>query len=93
MKKVKSMESSWGFGFAVTHETPDRINGHLYEIIEALGLPEKQEASLKNIIQNKVWELFREAVYLSPETHSKLRIARFKEEEDSVRENRPTNAI
>lgn len=64
---------SWGGGYALYQNSPDRINGKLYEIIEALGLSEKQELSIKSLVQKVIWDEFNDAVCLSPGTHSELR--------------------
>ena len=45
-------------GYVVSEHAPNRINGRLFEIIEALGLPDKQAESIKSIIRKNIWEEF-----------------------------------
>lgn len=64
---------SWGYAYVTSEGIQDTINGRLYGLIEALGLPEKQETSLKGLIRETVWDCFRGAIYISPERHTEIR--------------------
>lgn len=73
MLKNTVADVGWGEGYVVSQHAPNVINGRLYQLIEALGLPEKQEESLKGLIQKEVWDVFQDAISISSERHSEIR--------------------
>lgn len=45
----------------VTHDyVPNSLVGNLMEVIEAVGLEKKQEEAVKNLVREKVWNLFND---------------------------------
>lgn len=64
---------SWGYGYVVSADIQDRIVGHILEIIEAIGLPEKQETSVKSLIRDKVWKVFENAIFITDKRHTEIR--------------------
>ena len=67
-------EISWGPAFVITDGTPDSIVGRVFEIIEACGLPQKQEDSVKQLIRKTVWEtIHTSSVAITRERHTEIR--------------------
>lgn len=52
------MEQSFGQGYVLEERAPNILVGRLLTLIEAIGLPESQEKSLKSLIQQEIWEGF-----------------------------------
>ena len=73
-------------GYVCSDSSPDRINGQIYSIIEAIGLTEKQEKSIKGLIRQVVWDDFSKCVMISKELLEKIRD---KEIEGSSKRHRP----
>ncbi len=74
-EKVKSRvgEKSFGRGYALPFHIEDTINGKLYQIIETIGLPEKQEKAVKKSVQEIIWRIVKEySTNLKPETYSNI---------------------
>lgn len=63
----------WGSGYVLCFNFPDVLNGKIYEILEAAGLPQKQEESIKRLIQKTVWEEVGYGVYITAERHKAIR--------------------
>ena len=76
-------EVSWGYGYAFSEDTPNRIIGNVLTTVEVAGLPEKQEQALKDMLRQRIWECFEHAIYLKPETHTELRNRKFEEDKNS----------
>lgn len=72
-KEEHVQEVSWGYGYALSEDTPNRIIGNVLTTVEVAGLPEKQEQALKDMLRQRIWECFEHAIYLRPETHTDLR--------------------
>lgn len=72
---------------------PDRLNGQLFGIIEALGLTEKQEESVKGLIRRVVWDTFQDAVYITPERHTAIREEYYEKHKEIYEQNVPMSAI
>lgn len=65
---------SWGYGYAMSSETPGHLQGRILTLIEAIGLPEKQENSLKSLITQTIWNTITdEAVYISDKRYTEIR--------------------
>ena len=78
-------EISYGYGYLIHQYVPDTLNGRLFEIIEAVGLPSKQEESLKNLIRKNVWDAITEdAISVSPETHTPLRVKQYQNKQQAA---------
>jgi len=73
MKKTQE-QVGFDYGYVILDHTPDRITGSIFEIVEAIGLPEKQEDALKKIIRSKFWEIMKDhAIRISPTLHTRIR--------------------
>lgn len=70
---TQTQTPGWGYGYVVSSDIQDRLVGNLLEIIEAIGLPEKQETSIKSLIREKVWKVFESAIYITDKRHSEIR--------------------
>ena len=73
----------WGYGYAISSESPDRIVGRVIGIIEAIGLTEKQEESVKGLIRSAVWDVFQDAVCITDKRHSEIRMEYFKQKREN----------
>lgn len=67
----------WGWGMVVDQNIQNRLSGNLFEIIEAIGLSGKQEEAIKNIIRNKIWEVFSDQILIGDELNSAIRAKHF----------------
>lgn len=68
----------WGYGYVTSSETPDRLFGRIFNVVEALGLSNKQEESLRQLIRSEIWNVFEDAIFISSERHSEIRELYFK---------------
>ena len=66
-------EVSWGDAYVVGWNTPDRLVGKIFTVIETMGLKETQEKSSKDIIRIVIWEIFNDSMYLSSNIHNEIR--------------------
>ncbi|MFA6982126.1 MAG: hypothetical protein WC243_03840 [Patescibacteria group bacterium] len=76
--KVRNQETpSHGNGLVIGSWVPDSLVGRILEIIEAVGLPEKQETSIKNLIKDVIYQKTTqmEAVYIEADLHDAIRDA------------------
>ena len=62
-----------GYGFVVSEDIQDRLSGHIFGVIEALGMSEKQEGALKDLIRAKIWRVFENAIYITEQRHKEIR--------------------
>lgn len=68
------MEQSFGQGYLLEERAPRILVGRLLTIIEAIGLPEGQEKSLKSLVEQEIWEGFnRWGILIDSETHNSAR--------------------
>lgn len=84
---------SWGHAYVVADNIQDRVFGRVFTIIEALGLSDKQEESLKGLVRGAVWNVFEDSIFISPETHSKLREEYYKKMDQARVAGNPMSAI
>ena len=92
-KSVVEPRASWGYGYVVSSNIQDRLVGYVFGIIEALGLPEKQEEATKSLIRGKVWDVFESAVYITEERHNEIRETQQKMCKESDELKTPHKAI
>lgn len=92
-KVGRTSEVGWGYGYAVTDDTPSRIIGNVLTLVELLGLPDKQEKPFKDFIHQRIWECFNDGMLLSPETHTELRVKHVDMMGEARVANLPPNAI
>lgn len=83
----------WGYAYVSDDNVPNIINGRLFELIEAVGLPQKQEESIKSLIRKTIWECFEESVYIKPDRHNEIRKAFYEMRKSSQANGLPNNAI
>lgn len=66
--------SSWGYGYVFYENFPDQIIGKVLTLIEALGLPDKQEESVKSLVRQAIWnEVSDTGISITPERHTEIR--------------------
>lgn len=72
----KSFKSSdernigYGSAYVISSSRPDRLVGRVLTIIEALGLPDKQENSLKDILRQEIYNELGLETWISGELHT-----------------------
>jgi len=93
MSKKNTPSLSWGHGYAVSGDAPNRIIGNVLTLVEVLGLTEKQERPFKDLITQRVWDAFNDGIPLSSETHTELREKYYKEQDEARTENRPPDLV
>lgn len=84
--KASSTQSGivgYGFGYVISDNAPDRLFGTIFNIIEALGLPIKQEEALRPLIRKQIWEVFEDAVLITPERHTEIRNIYYQKKEET----------
>lgn len=93
--KVINVTNSVGYGsgYVVDSEVPNSINGRIFGIVEALGLPEKQEESLKGLIRSAVWNVFENSVFITPERHTEIRNIAYEKNKEARAKGYPCSAI
>ena len=80
---VGSPTIGWGYGYAISAEAPDRIVGRVIGVIEAIGLTEKQEESVKGLIRSAVWDIFQDAVYITDKRHSEIKTEYYRQKREN----------
>lgn len=95
MKKQSngSYPFSYGNGYVLSVHGPDAIVGSLLGILEAIGLPEKQEESIKHLIRRAVWDTFGDAIYISAKRHTEIRELHFKAKQQAQSAGNPVSEI
>lgn len=76
MKKIKENVGGsvgWGEAYLITENKISHAEGRILTFIEALGLPDKQERSLKSIIRTEIWDILLEALWVPDAIHNELR--------------------
>lgn len=63
--------TSWGNGYAVRIDTPEKLVGKTLQHVEALGLPQKQEDAVKDLIRRSIYGEFTE-VYIDAVLYSAI---------------------
>lgn len=94
-KKVKSTNSNigFGYGYVISENAPDRLFGNIFNVIEALGLPSKQEEALKPLIRGEIWKVFEEAVFISSQRHTEIRKVYWEKKKEANNQGVPMSAI
>ena len=59
-----------GSAYVISSNRPDRLVGRVLTIIEALGLPEKQENSLKDILRQEIYNELGLETWISGSLHT-----------------------
>lgn len=70
-------DTSWGNGYAVRVDMPEKLVGKTLQHIEALGLPQKQEDAVKDLIRRSIYDEFAE-VYIDSDLYSAIVNANYK---------------
>jgi hypothetical protein len=87
LSKVPGEEVSWGRAYLTNNNTPNYLIGRLFTIVEAMGLKETQEKSVKDLFQNEVWTMFSKkqgTEYLSVSVHNEIRKIIYKEDDKDL---------
>lgn len=98
MSKVNVRKDSlgnflYGHGYVVSESITDQIVGRVLTLVEALGLPERQEESLKSLMRQAVHSPFYDdAIFISQERHGELRKL-YADEKKRINGNAPIGAI
>lgn len=85
--------AGWGYAYVIEEEAPNRLFGTIFNVIEALGLPEKQEEALKPLIRKQIWEVFESAVYITDKRHSEIRELYYQKRREANNDSLPMSAI
>lgn len=83
----------WGYGYVIEEDAPNRLFGTIFNVIEALGLPERQEEALKPLIRKQIWEIFESAVYITDKRHSEIRELYYQKRRESNNGSLPMSAV
>lgn len=92
-KEQPGQQVSWGNGYAVSADTPDRLMGRLSEVIEVIGLPEGQLKASKALISKTIWEIFGSGVSISSKRYTEIRQAELDEQSLAEENNTPMRAV
>lgn len=87
-----NLEPICGEGYVISSYAPDRLFGTIFNVIEALGLSEKQEDSLKSLIRKQIWNVFEDAIFITSERHSEIR-NKYYERKKEINGEHPMEAI
>lgn len=80
-------------GYVIGQSAPDRLFGNIFNVIEALGLSEKQEAALKPLIRGEIWKVFEDTVFISGERHTEIRNLYWEKRKEAEAQGVPMQAI
>ena len=72
-KTIKSTDErnvGYGNAYIIKSDNPDYLVGRLLTVIEAVGLPEKQEKSLKDLIRFEVYNSLNLSNWVPAELHN-----------------------
>ncbi|MCK4500887.1 hypothetical protein KAU11_10330 [Candidatus Babeliales bacterium] len=72
-KQIKSSDErkiGYGSAYVIGGESPDHLVGRLLTIIDAIGLSEKQEKSLKDLIRFEVYNSLNLATWIPSSLHN-----------------------
>lgn len=84
-KKQKNVQNTnsglsqpgYGDAYLIGISTPNNLVGRILTIVDALGLKDTQEKSLKNILEQEIWKTFDtqgwDCMYIPDELHSSIR--------------------
>lgn len=89
----RAVSAGWGYGYVFDAYVRDNLVGKLLTIVEALGLKDTQEKSVKDIVRNTIDLVFQDAVYISSKRHSEIKEEYFKQKEESIKNRTPMAAI
>lgn len=95
MSKNKNLGSvGYGNGYVVCEEAPNWIIGKVLTLLDVLGLEEKQDKSIKDLVRQEIWNVFQQGgVFISSERHTQIRDAYWAEMEKSRANKTPMSAI
>lgn len=82
-------KDGWGNALLVQEGTGSVLVGKLLTIIDSLGLPERQERAVKDVIRNEVYDSYDNAWIIGEEDNANLREKAFKFGQLSVGGNLP----
>lgn len=74
-KKTVEPTIGYGRGMVSSASIYDYIIGATMEIIEAIGLPDKQESAVKNMIKERLYGQMQHNVWIDEDVHRLLREA------------------
>lgn len=66
---------SYGFSYVIPENAPQYLVGRILTIVEALGLKETQEKSLKDLIREEIYKIQRNdegTLWLTPELNNEI---------------------
>ena len=85
---------SWGYGWVVSENFPEQIIGKVLTLIEAMGLPERQEGSVKDLIRQVIWDRMNEdGINIKPERHTAIREEYYEKKQDAQSKSIPMSAV
>ena len=66
---------SCGYGYVVFDNVPESLVGRVLPIIEAMGLKDSQEKSVKELIRQTLYDVFydKEPIYIDQKFHTVIR--------------------
>lgn len=60
-------------GYIVVESQFQHLEGRLLTLVEALGLRESQEKSVKDLIRSEVWQTLNPCFWINGDEHTRLR--------------------
>ena len=69
---MSKSEISWGGAVVLSEATHSYLIGRLLTLIDALGLKESQEKSVKDLISQEVHHAWDRAIYIPPDIHNAI---------------------
>lgn len=64
---------SWGMGEVIDNDFLKRITGRVLTIVESLGLPEKQEKPVKDLLTQAIFRDEDRVIYIDDKLHTAIR--------------------
>lgn len=82
MSKKQTEESGvispfdYGYGYVIHQSVPSTLAGKLLTLVEAMGLRESQEKSVKDLVRQEVWNMFSTvdggALWITPNLNTEI---------------------
>lgn len=87
------ISNTHGEGYAVSSDATSRLFGTIFNIIEAIGLSNKQEEALRPLIRGAIWNVFDDGVFISSDRYDKIREDYYQAKKEANKNGLPMSAI
>ena len=87
IKSTEERNVGFGDGYLINSEKPDYLVGRVLTLIEALGLPDKQEKSIKDVLRSEIYGVLEPSCFVPHQLHTIVKELREKYEDECQKES------